>query len=282
MLRLVHSFSKVHVTTPRVVRTFSTAGVVPKAVVASSGKPSRVAATKTEVKKKPAKKANKAATADRSKTKKKKKVTVISAEEHMLNSRKPIVAFPKGSTRSGYMEYFKEQFSGTAAASNPSMGVADAARETSLKWKRLSESEKAKYTTVAQAQRAQYEKDLVDWWRSVDHKLVDLENKRRRRFNRSISERAKAGESVRGSKLKILRDPFRPKFPMTSYMRFCKAKLTGFDAKGELSLGQRAKQVGAQWRSMSAADKAPYVQAAATELAAYKKAVEKYVSNTHH
>ncbi|KAJ2389602.1 hypothetical protein GGI23_005802 [Coemansia sp. RSA 2559] len=282
MLRLLHSFAKVQVASQHLVRTFSTARVVTKAVVTSSGKPNRVAAVaKPQAKRKSTKKA-KAATASRPKAGKRKKVKTVSAEEKMINSRSPLVVLPKRPIKSGYMQFYKDQYKETAAASDSSKGVADAAREMTLRWKRLSESEKAKYVSVAQAQRAQYEKDLVDWWKSVDRKMVDLENKRRRRHNMRINERTKAGEAVRGSKLKLLKDPLHPKNPMTSYMKFCSSKLADPYANGEMSMAQRVQQIGVQWRSMSAAEKAPYVQAAAAEKAAHTKAMEKYLSSIHH
>ncbi|KAJ1662840.1 hypothetical protein IW140_005547 [Coemansia sp. RSA 1813] len=280
MLRLVHSISRLGITSQR-IRTLNTTPLVTKAAAAlatGGTKPERTA-TKTaasKTKKKTAKKTAKAA-----KPKKKKKAKVLSAEEQMLKSKTPLVAYPKGPIRSGYLQFYKEQFS-SASADVGIGGVEGVAREMSLKWKRLDEDEKAKYVTLVQAQRAQYEKEVLDWWKSVDHKMVFLENKRRRRINKRIREKAKAGEPFRGSKLPILKDPFHPKRPLSAYMRFVKTKLTRFDPSGGVTLAQRAQQLGTQWKSMSAGEKAPFVEAANTDLVAYKKALEKYVSSISH
>ncbi|KAJ2540828.1 hypothetical protein EV175_006196 [Coemansia sp. RSA 1933] len=292
MFRLVQSVFKQQVKPQHIVvaaRFFGASSVVTKTAAASvvsngRAKPKRAAAGAKSSKTTTKAKAKKAKVAKVEKPKKKKpKKKELSAEEKMIRSRKALVAFPKSPIRSGYLLFFKTQFKDVGASSpGQTIKVAEVAREMSLKWKRMDEAEKAKYGALAKAQRAQYEKDVVDWWKSVDHKLVELENKRRKRINKNIRDKVKAGETVRGSKLALLKDPFQPKRPLSAYMKFCKSELTGFGNGSGARVSEYMKQIGTKWRSMSEGQKAPFVQAAHNDMAAYKKAAEQYVSSTHH
>jgi len=70
------------------------------------------------------------------------------------------------------------------------------------------------------------------------------------------------------AKASLPADPERPKRPLSSYMRFAAAKRS----QGMKSMSE----IGAAWKSASAADKQPFEQAAAADTATYRTEFDKY------
>ncbi|KAJ1963718.1 hypothetical protein GGI12_001880 [Dipsacomyces acuminosporus] len=149
--------------------------------------------------------------------------------------------------------------------------VTDIARVASQNWRSLSDAEKQKYQQKHEVLKTEHEKTLHEWWSNADAKLVKLENRRRRRFNKSLVE-----EGAKGTKYQLLKDPFAPKRPGSAYVIYFKEKLAALGTLSRDDLTSQAKITATQWKSLSDAERAPYLAKYKEELAKYKRAAEMY------
>ncbi|KAJ2606951.1 hypothetical protein EV177_005821 [Coemansia sp. RSA 1804] len=274
MLRVIQSFTKIQITAAASRGFAATAGPA-KAKTADSSRGAKPG--RKEVKSKAAKQKKKAKATAKKPAKKaaKKPAKELSPLKKMLMSKRPLVDVPKSPPSNGYAYFIKDQYKAMASSGGKD-SIAEFSRKTSLKWKQLGEPEHTKYVSIAKTGLAQHEKDMLQWWKTVDHRKVDLENMRRRRINREIRDKIKAGEPTKLSKLQMLKDPHQPKMPASKYIMFSQEKLAGQSPDPSLPLTERAAAIARMWRSMSQSEKAPYSEAYSVELAAYKDAMTKY------
>lgn len=61
------------------------------------------------------------------------------------------------------------------------------------------------------------------------------------------------------TKLKSMRDPTKPKKPLTAFMLFCNDNRERVSADSKGRLGDIAKILGKEWNSLSPADKKPFI-----------------------
>ena len=61
------------------------------------------------------------------------------------------------------------------------------------------------------------------------------------------------------TKLKPIRDPSKPKKPLTAFMLFCNDNRERVSVEANGRLGDIAKILGKEWQSISAANKKPYI-----------------------
>ncbi|KAJ2655497.1 hypothetical protein IWW48_005499 [Coemansia sp. RSA 1200] len=276
MLRVIQSFTKLQITAAA-SRGFATTAELAKAKTADSrgAKPGRKEVKSKAAKKKTAKASAKKAAKKPAKKAAKKPAKELSPLRKMLMSKRPLLDVPKSPPSNGYAYFLRDQYKAMANSGGKD-SIPEFSRKASLKWKQLGESEHTKYVNIAKAGLAQHEKDMLQWWKTVDHRKVDLENKRRRRINREIRDKIKAGEPTKLSKFQLLKDPHQPKMPATNYIMFAQEKLAGQSPDPSLSLTERNAAIARIWRSMSQSEKAPYTEAYSVELAAYKDAMTKY------
>lgn len=150
-------------------------------------------------------------------------------------------------------------------------GMIPKAREIAQQWnQKLTDVEKQHYRDQAMALLEDHAKILRQWWSTADPQLVELENSRRRRHNKQPS-------SVK--KLALLKDPRKPKRPLTAFMLFKNEHAE--PANSIVEMASQMKGIGAQWQSMSEESKAPYVQGAAEAQMQYKSALKKYQQQQH-
>tara|TARA_B110000483_G_C17665026_1_gene339553 strand:- start:58 stop:465 length:408 start_codon:yes stop_codon:yes gene_type:complete len=81
-------------------------------------------------------------------------------------------------------------------------------------------------------------------------------------------------------KMKILKDPNKPKRPKSSYLFFCDkhrpALMKKMRKKGEVKLGDIAKKLGAAWKNISEKEKAVFIGQSVKAKTEYEEAMEKY------
>ncbi|KAJ2810629.1 hypothetical protein GGI24_006977, partial [Coemansia furcata] len=190
-----------------------------------------------------------------------------------LNSKKAIVELPKQAP-TAYSLFVRDRWKKVQPSEegeNRLAVFATVSREAGRAWKALSESDKQQYGKQREALLAQHVQDVRKWWADVDRKQVALENQRRRRHNRNV-----ALSKAKGSRLPLLRDPLAPKRPLSAYMMFASEHLAG---KSGDSIKDTSRALGAEWKTMSDAAKAPYISKAAVEADLYKAASLKYASS---
>ncbi|KAJ1989355.1 hypothetical protein GGI25_006447 [Coemansia spiralis] len=259
MLRVITSFAKLNVNAAFAVRrSFGCTAVVDK----TAAKPKRTASA-SAAPSKGRKAAAKKAAKPKAKAKKPAKKP-LSPEETILEVPKA----PAGSYLLFHMEKAKDsEFSSVGS-------ITEMSRSTALKWKLLSEDEKQKYFDQAKALRTEYEKMLVKWWRDVDLRLLDLENKRRRRINRRVKAEGK------GNKLGLLKDPLAPKRPTSAFFHYLVGRMGDAEGNDLASRQKLSKQAASDWKGLSNAQKAPFVKAQQESQHAYEKALAEY--KQHH
>ncbi|KAJ2661866.1 hypothetical protein IW148_003233 [Coemansia sp. RSA 1199] len=262
MFRVIGSFSALRVSS-RVLtpsRAFSTTG----ASLVAAAKPKRkttVAVKKTTKAKAPvkAKKAKKVKAAPKPKPKKK-----APTKKEQLDA---LLKAPKSRAPGAYAVFLGE-FSKVQRQQGMTT-VAEIARACSASWKQLGESEKHQYQSKADKLSAEYEETLRKWWNTTDHNLVALENRRRKR--------------VDGDKARLLKDPFAPKRPMTSYVLFVKDFVTqnkGAAGTNDITeMSSLMKSAASKWKTLSSAEKAPYAKGAEVEKSRYKQDQDKYLKS---
>ncbi|KAJ2448031.1 hypothetical protein EV183_005631, partial [Coemansia sp. RSA 2336] len=170
---------------------------------------------------------------------------------------------PKKSAPQTFALFVKEMAKDKASYAG---SVTELARICSAKWSSMDESDKARYHKEAEKLKAEHEAYLRQWWSTVDPDLVALENQRRRR--------------QKGSKARLMKDPFAPKRPATPFMLYVKDYVArnkhAGDGSGLDAMQKLVKSASGEWRHMTAADKAAFQKAAEIERARYKQDMDKY------
>lgn len=81
-------------------------------------------------------------------------------------------------------------------------------------------------------------------------------------------------------KMKILKDPNKPKRPKSSYLFFCDEQrptlMKKMRKKGKVNLGDIAKKLGLAWGKLSEKEKVVFVEKSANAKTEYEVAIEKY------
>ncbi|PIA13630.1 HMG-box [Coemansia reversa NRRL 1564] len=186
--------------------------------------------------------------------------------EAKLNSRRVILRVPKAAPTAYGL--FIQKFGGFAPGSEPS-NIAERARLYSSKWKSLSDKEKQSYQEESQKLRSEHEVTMRKWWSTVDLDLVALENKRRRR------------QSKAGTKPTLLKDPFKPKRPVSAFIRFSTERMSENKdvSNGIEDVSKAVKHAAQIWKNLSDAEKAPFTKAAQADTRRYREDMDKYLKS---
>ncbi|KAJ2850509.1 hypothetical protein IWW36_001826 [Coemansia brasiliensis] len=248
MLRIISSFSALKVASyPAGVRAFSAGSVRLLQTEAQSGK-------KSASKKPAAIKRTKTAKAAAPKRPK------MPTKKELLEA---LIKVPKRTTPRAFAVFMMDLAKDKTIYSGK---ITELAQICSVKWNDMSESERLKYHEEAKRIKAEHEKYLRQWWSTADQDLIALENQRRKR--------------QKGSKARLIKDPFAPKRPGSAYTFFVRERMGGYKTP-EAELGpelmkELMKSVSEEWKRMSAAERAPFAKTAELESARYKQNVEKY------
>ncbi|RPA77977.1 hypothetical protein BJ508DRAFT_162566 [Ascobolus immersus RN42] len=180
------------------------------------------------------------------------------------------IAPPAGSTRphmKGYGIFCTELYANKQVSS---------LQEAMAKWKSLSESEKQKFIDLGQKQSEADNKAYNDWIMSMPGRDIVAANLARKKIRFAYK---KAGKKV-PSRFKPLHDPRQPKGPISAFLRYCAhkdIKQLGANLNRE-ERNQMLKTLSADWKALSAEQKAPFYEETAKARAAYAEAFAEYVS----
>ncbi|KPM39494.1 hypothetical protein AK830_g7076 [Neonectria ditissima] len=130
-------------------------------------------------------------------------------------------------------------------------------REIAASFKNLSSREMETLEATAQANRLTNEANYKAWVESYPVERIYLANKARRRLARKL-----------GQVVRVIRDDRLPSFPGHAYANFVKGRFHG--TAGNASMLETMKVVGSEWKSLSDAEKQPYEDEIAADVARYK------------
>ncbi|KAJ2160589.1 hypothetical protein GGF46_002131 [Coemansia sp. RSA 552] len=268
MLRVLQSFSRLAIRSqPKIqVRAVS----VSAARLFPGTGPSR--AGRKPVAKKPAKKlAKKPKAAAKKKAKKlvpkgrpkKKKPTQKELVDAKLNSKRALIKAPTARAPGPFALFMKD----VVLELPKDMPFVERTREVASRWSGLGAAEKQAYSDQSARMKTKLTEEARQWWNNVDRDLVMLENSRRRR------------QGVAKSK-GLLKDPFAPRRPLTSYALFLtdyvKDNMDSAGGAGLEKYNGLMADGAKKWRGLSESSKAPYVKAAQVEKDRYEQDMGKY------
>lgn len=135
-------------------------------------------------------------------------------------------------------------------------------------YRSLSEEGKAQLNAQAAAEAEKYQRDLERWRNALTPEDI-------KRENAYITSQRKKGKSG----IARLRDPTKPKAPKTPFFQF----FSDFRSKNEianLSVPEIAKKAGAEWKTLTADEKDPYMKTYAEEREQYNLKMKEWESTS--
>jgi len=164
-------------------------------------------------------------------------------------------------------------------AEQPSLKTTEMAKVLSAEWKALDAAAKDKYTAEASQAKAEYATKLAEYKKTSEFGAFTL---RLAEWKRAQSESATATATAKPSgkafkATKKPKDAKAPKRPQTAYFLFTAARRAAVkEANPDAKVTEIAKLLGAEWKALSAEEKAPFVEKAETAKAAYTAAMATY------
>ncbi|KDQ08857.1 hypothetical protein BOTBODRAFT_37556 [Botryobasidium botryosum FD-172 SS1] len=153
---------------------------------------------------------------------------------------------------------------------NEKLNVAQVAKEVNQVYKNLAPEEMEVYKQRAQAAKEEYERQLAAWKRTLTPADVKAENQFR-------TAQRKAGKSKRGN----LKDPNAPKKPLSAYFMFLQMIRSDPEMVREVfgdeeSTTKQSVLAAVKWRSLTDAEKKPFLAQAEKEKLEYEVARQEY------
>jgi len=153
---------------------------------------------------------------------------------------------------------------------NEKLNVAQVAKEVNQVYKNLPREEMEIYKQRAQAAKEDYERQLAAWKRTLTPADVKAENQFR-------TAQRKAGKSKRSN----LKDPNAPKKPLSAYFMFLQMIRSDPDMVREVfgdeeSTTKQSVLAAVKWRSLTDAEKQPFLARAEKEKLEYEIARQEY------
>ena len=185
---------------------------------------------------------------------------------HLKSHLKP----PKQSP-SAWQIFFTEELQKIKAESpGERLNVAHVAKDAGQRYAALPEEERQKYQERSQEAKEGWEKEMAEWRAKLTPEDIKQENMYR-------SAQRKLGKSRRGN----LKDPNAPKKPLSAYFLFLRTirtdpELSKQILEGEQETTRQSVLAAAKWRSLSEAEKQPFLERADKDKAIYEKQRREY------
>jgi len=159
------------------------------------------------------------------------------------------------------------QFSAVAraqlVAENPNLKLGEVGKKLGEAWKQLTDAEKAPYHAKFQEEKAVYAPKLAAYKQTPEYAQYQEEKK-------------KFAKKNEGKKLRAMLVN-QPKKAMGAYFLFSNANRARIRAANpSAKLGDIAKLIGAEWKSLGAEEKKPYQDEAAAAKKVWEHAMEEY------
>lgn len=178
---------------------------------------------------------------------------------------------PPKQSPSAWQIFFSEELQKIKATSpEERLNVAHVAKDAGQRYADLPEWKRQEYQQRSQEAKEQYEKELAEWRSKLTPDDIKQENLFR-------SAQRKMGKSRRGN----LKDPNAPKKPLSAYFLFLRTirmdpALCQEVLEGEHETTKQSVLAAAKWRTMSDAEKKPYLEQAERDKAEYERLRREY------
>jgi len=163
----------------------------------------------------------------------------------------------------------KPEFRKTGRNGNSVLDMIAVSSAIGSEWKNLPESERQRIDQLHAKHVAQYEKDLEAWKHSLTPDDI-------RRQNQFLNYQRKNGKKAVPRNISA---PDEPKRPMSAFFLFAQDLRASIDTSS-MSVTDFARQAGAQWKSLSAAEKEPFESRARAEKEEYQRRIEQYKASS--
>ncbi|KAK2466040.1 hypothetical protein APHAL10511_001682 [Amanita phalloides] len=186
---------------------------------------------------------------------------------------KPVLKPPKLAP-SAWQLYFTDWIQKQQASGTRKLNVAQAAKEAGQEYANLSPEEKEPYKRRSQAMKEARERELNAYMRSLTPEDIKRENAFR-------AAQRKAGKSRKGN----IKDPNAPKKPLSAYFMFLQRiranpRLVRDVFGDETETTKQSVLAAAKWRSMTDAERQPFLAQAEQEKMEYESARKLYEDGT--
>ncbi|KAF8663479.1 hypothetical protein AX16_001047 [Volvariella volvacea WC 439] len=175
---------------------------------------------------------------------------------------------------SAWQLYFTDWIQRQQATSTRKLNVAQAAKEAGQEYASLSQEEKEPYKRRSQAAKEDREKELAAYMKSLTPEDIKRENAFR-------AAQRKAGKSRKSN----IKDPNAPKKPLSAYFMFLQKiradpRLVQDIFGDETETTKQSVLAAAKWRSMTDAERQPFLAQAEQEKMEYEAARRLYEEGT--
>ncbi|KAI9596056.1 hypothetical protein BDF19DRAFT_439499 [Syncephalis fuscata] len=150
--------------------------------------------------------------------------------------------------------------------------IADEAKTSSAKWKALTDSERQAYKERATEESLKLQKNYEKWAASLTPEQL------------AALRRYQGLQRKKGKQISVIKDPAKPKKPLSAFLIFLGERRQALAATFDGNAVEFAKSIGAEWRSLSEAEKKPYNDKSATnfqkydlEATQYRETLPKYI-----
>ncbi|KIL70272.1 hypothetical protein M378DRAFT_156363 [Amanita muscaria Koide BX008] len=216
---------------------------------------------------------------DRDATVRKKKRSPVAEDHGSIEKErsdaplKPVLKPPKLAP-SAWQLYFTDWIQKQQSSGTRKLNVAQAAKEAGQEYANLSPEEKEPYKRRSQAMKEARERELNAYMRSLTPEDIKRENAFR-------AAQRKAGKSRKGN----IKDPNAPKKPLSAYFMFLQRiranpRLVREVFGDETETTKQSVLAAAKWRSMTDAERQPFLAQAEQEKMEYEAARKMYEEGT--
>lgn len=163
----------------------------------------------------------------------------------------------------------KPEFRKTGRNGNSVLDMIAVSSAIGSEWKNLPDSERKRIDQLHAKHVAQYEKDLEAWKHSLTPDDI-------RRQNQFLNYQRKNGKKAVPRNISA---PDEPKRPMSAFFLYAQDLRASSDTSS-MSVTDFARHAGAQWKSLSAAQKEPFESRARAEKEEYQRRIEQYKASS--
>lgn len=167
-----------------------------------------------------------------------------------LRPKRPLVPF---------MRFYKD-IRPTLVEANPAQKMGILAQLAAAKWKQADQLTKDKYNEDFRKDQESFLKEIARY----QNTLTDEQREKVKQMKLLISEKRKSRE-----KRQKARELGKPKHPVPAFTQYLTEQTTKVD-KTKVVFREFAVKMGENWRAMTEAEKAPYMDKYKVDMAAYK------------
>ncbi|KAL9098776.1 MAG: hypothetical protein Q9163_005625 [Psora crenata] len=201
-------------------------------------------------------------------TEQKARKDVKDAADKVKRLRLTALTPPAGTPSTAWLAFTSEATKATKVSPVGRNNLGNIMKEAAARFNTLEPEQLEHYNHLANQNKAANEKAYRQFIES--HTALEIYKANLARAALRRLSRAKAGARHRSSKWGPLRDERQVKNPKTSYILWCEERHKSGDLNG-MTTATRGSLLGREWKSLTAAEKKPYEDAAAADRERYRQ-----------